>query len=254
MKIIVACHKEYWKISDPLYLYVSVGDALRKKTISGMISDGTGDNISGKNRSFCELTALYWAWKNLDEDCLGLCHYRRYFAGKRFGKKNQRILSSEQAKKLIQQVPVILPKPRRYWIETNFSQYVHAHHAEDLETTRKILEEVYPDYLPSYDRIMEKTYGHRFNMLLMRRDIFDAYCTWLFDVLFRLEGQLDISDYSEKDQRVFGYVSERLLDVWLDTNQIDYKEVPVVNLESQHWLKKGTAFLLRKLHGSRSSG
>lgn len=87
-------------------------------------------------------------------------------------------------------------------------------------------------------------------MLLMKRDILDRYCTWLFDILFRLEAELDISQYSPKDRRVFGYVSERLLDVWLEANQISYQELPVVNLEQQNWLKKGGMFLLRKLCGS----
>ena len=59
---------------------IQVGAALNGQAIDGMIRDDTGDNISEKSRSFCELTALYWAWKNLDSDAIGLVHYRRYFA------------------------------------------------------------------------------------------------------------------------------------------------------------------------------
>ena len=62
---------------------------------------------------------------------------------------------------------------------------------------------------------------------------------WTFPVI-------PISDY---DKRVFGFVAERLLDVWLETNHIQYLELPVLHLESQHWLKKGTAFLKRKFRG-----
>lgn len=251
MRIAVACHKPYWMSRDPVYLYLSVGASLRETSISGTVPDNTGENISLKNASFCELTGLYWAWKNLDEDVLGLCHYRRYFAQSCFGAKKRRILTGERAAELMARTPVLLPKKRRYWIETNYSQYAHAHHALDLDKTREILERVYPAYLPAFDAVMRRTYGHRFNMLLMRADLLDAYCTWLFDVLFRLEDCLDISGYSPSDRRVFGYVSERLLDVWLETNGISYRELPVVNLENQHWLKKGTAFLMRKLRGSR---
>ena len=88
-------------------------------------------------------------------------------------------------------------------------------------------------------------------MLIMRRDILDAYCKWLFDILFELEACLDISQYSAVDRRVFGYVGERLLDVWIETNHISYSELPVVNMEDQHWLIKGSRFLIRKFKGCK---
>ena len=83
----------------------------------------------------------------------------------------------------------------------------------------------------------------------MRRDLLNSYCEWLFAVLFELENRLDISDYSTNDRRVFGFVSERLLDVWLETNHVNCTELPVVNLESQHWPKKILSFLKRKFIG-----
>ena len=79
----------------------------------------------------------------------------------------------------------------------------------------------------------------------------DTYCTWLFDVLFELERRLDISDYSPYDARVFGFVAERLLDVWLGESSkrmgLHIVELPVIHLESQHWPKKALAFLKRKI-------
>ena len=250
VKLVVACHKPYWQCADPVYCYVEAGAARHDAHVPGILPDVTGDQISGKNETFCELTVLYWAWKNLNKPYLGLCHYRRFFAKRRFGNRRERILTGDELEKCLRTTDVVLPKKRRYWIETNYSQYIHAHHRQDLDTTRQILEEVYPEYLSAYDRSMALTSGHRFNMLLMKRDILDRYCTWLFDILFRLEAELDISQYSPKDRRVFGYVSERLLDVWLEANQISYQELPVVNLERQNWLKKGGMFLLRKLCGS----
>ncbi|WP_395149986.1 DUF4422 domain-containing protein, partial [uncultured Allofournierella sp.] len=77
-------------------------------------------------------------------------------------------------------------------------------------------------------------------------------CSWLFDLLFTLEQELDISQYSPNDARVFGFVSERLLDVWLETNQIDYREMPVIFTEPQNWLKKGGTFLRRKFFGKKA--
>ena len=93
---------------------------------------------------------------------------------------------------------------------------------------------------------MNRTKAHRFNMMIMKREIFDDYCTWLFDILSELENRLDISAYSDYNKRIYGFISERLLDVFLEANRISYKELPVMFMEQEHWIKKGTAFLKRK--------
>ena len=250
LKVIVAAHKPYWMPDDAAYLPTWVGSACREaKEPEGWLRDDSGDNISAKNPNYCELTALYWAWKNLDADYLGLAHYRRYFAGTHGGEKRDRIATGADLRAELQKAPVILPKERNYYIETNYSQYVHAHHEVDLTTTREILSQKYPEYLEAYDASMKLTHGHRFNMFIMRRDLADAWCTWLFDILFELEKRLDISQYTVNDARVFGFVSERLLDPWVNTNKVEFTEMPVVNLEDQHWVKKGTNFLKRKFVG-----
>ena len=244
IQIVVATHKEYRMPSDPLYLPVQAGRALHAPL--PYVGDDTGENISEKNPHYCELTCLYWAWKNLDADAIGLCHYRRYFAGKRSGDKWSRLLTGAQAGKLLQRAPLVLPKKRNYYIETGYSQYAHAHHEEDLIVTRAVLGEKWPAYVPAFDRTLNRTTGHRFNMFLMKRDYLDRYCSWLFQVLAELENRLDISGYSDYDKRVFGFVAERLLDVWVETERIPYCECPVIHMESQHWFRKGTAFLRRK--------
>ena len=78
IKILVATHKKYWMPEDDVYLPIHVGR--EGKADLGYVGDNTGDNISEKNANYCELTGLYWAWKNLKCDYIGLCHYRRYFA------------------------------------------------------------------------------------------------------------------------------------------------------------------------------
>ena len=246
VKIIVAAHKEYWMPRDPMYVPVRVG-AEGKEEDFGYTPDNTGENISAKNANYCELTGLYWAWKNLDCEYLGLAHYRRHFTVLRGTNDRRDVLTLDQARGLFSNTDAVLPKKRNYWIETNYGQYVHAHHEEDLIETRKIIEEKYPEYIPAYDRVMKKTSGHRFNMFIMKKDVCDAYCTWLFDILFELEKRLDISDYSENDRRVFGFVSERLLDVWLETNGIRCKDIPYIFLEKQNWFTKCINFVLRKM-------
>lgn len=254
-RIIVATHKKYWMPEDELYIPIHVGaegkfDESGAPLDLGYVKDNTGDNISARNKNFCELTGLYWAWKNLEADWIGLAHYRRHFTlqpGR--GDKKTKPITKEQLEPILDEYDVILPKKRNYFIETNYSQYVHAHHAIDLETTRQIIEEKYPEYVDAYDASMKRTSGHRFNMFIMKRDRFDAYCRWLFDILFELEDRLDISGYNDNDARVFGFVSERLLDVWVDAKAIEYREIPYVFMEDQNWLVKGGNFLKRKMAG-----
>lgn len=245
IKVIVATHKPYWMPSDDIYLPLHVGKA--GKPDIGFVGDDTGDNISEKNPNYCELTGVYWAWKNLDADYIGLVHYRRHFTVKgKTGIKQERVIDSSELKKLLNKSDIVLPVPRQYYIETNYSQYVHAHHVEDLTITRQIIAEKYPEYISAYDSSMKKTYGHRFNMFIMKKDKFDAYCTWLFDILFELEKKLDISQYSSNNARVFGFVSERLLDVWIETTQFSYVNQPYLFMEKQNWFAKGISFIKRK--------
>lgn len=246
IKIIVATHKEYQMPQDKMYLPLQAGRSISSNQLSDIAGDNTGDNISAKNKNFCELTCLYWAWKNLQADYIGLCHYRRYFAMNKSKNKWQRIANQEYIEKQLLCGNVILPKKRNYFIETTYQQYIHAHNEQDLTETERIIKEHYPEYHSAYKNVMNDTQGHRFNMMIMPKEIFDSYCQWLFDILFKLEDCLDISQYSDNDKRVFGFVSERLLDVWVQTNNVQYTELPVVNMENQHWLKKGINFLKRK--------
>ena len=249
VRIVVATHKDYWMPEDPVYIPLLVG---AEKNHAGkdkeFAEDNTGENISSKNPHYCELTGLYWAWKNLEGEYIGLVHYRRHFAnGKWWKRKRERILSRDEFDTALKDVDILLPKPRHYWIETNYSQYAHAHHEEDLTQTRKILLEKYPEYIPAYDQSMEQRSGHRFNMFVMKAELLREYCGWLFDILFELEKRLDISAYSQNDQRVFGFIGERLLDVWIRTKGLAYRELPYVFLENQNWLMKGGRFLMRKV-------
>lgn len=245
--IIIAAHKPYWMPKDTAYLPLLVGAAAQKGSMLVWQRDDEGNNISIKNPTFCELTGHYWLWKNVDADIYGLCHYRRYFGHIGYGGPYKRILSGSEVATLMQGYDLIVPKKRHYWIETNFSQYAHAHHKRDLEVTQQILGEQHPEYLSDWNVVMARRSGHRFNMFIMRRRPFEEYSEWLFGTLFELERRLDISGYTCRDKRVFGYVAERLLDVWLNHQSLRVKECPVIHLERQHWLRKCSMFLGRKL-------
>ncbi|NCD09007.1 MAG: DUF4422 domain-containing protein [Negativicutes bacterium] len=250
IKVIIAAHKPYWMPIDDCYLPLHVGK--EGKNGIGFIGDNTGDHISAKNANYCELTGIYWAWKNLKTDYIGVCHYRRYFTNGNplnIEKKRAVILKRAEFEKILQKTNIIVPDKRHYYIETTRKQYEHAHNPADLAVTESIIKERYAEYLPSFKKVMDRTWGHRFNMFVMRKDYFDEYCTWLFDILFELEKRIDISSYDNYNARVFGFISERLLDVWLETNKLLYVEQNVCYMEKQNWLVKGGKFLKRKLLG-----
>lgn len=250
VRIAAVTHKPYAMPEDPLYIPLMAGAARCPCPPGEYVRDDTGDNISDRNGGFSELTGLYWLWKNHaehfpDADYLGLCHYRRYFAVVKGFRKQ--ILSGKDAEVLVHRCAVTLPKRRNYLIESNYSQYAHAHHAQDLDMTRQIICERYPDYAGAYDGRMKMRSGHRFNMFIMSRDMLDSYCEWLFDILFELESRLDTAGYTGRDRRVFGLVSERLLDVWIDKNRIQYREQPYIMTEKEGLLLKGLRMTGRKL-------
>lgn len=149
IKLLVAMHKAYCLPEDAVYAPIQVG-GVHIPGMENALRDDTGENISNKNRSYCELTALYWGWKNLQADYLGLVHYRRYFARRMpGGRKFDRIASGTEIHAALEKAPVILPKKRNYWIETTYTQYIHAHHKEDLDAVQSILAEKYAAYLPA---------------------------------------------------------------------------------------------------------
>lgn len=247
IKIMVVTHKEApMPKNDSLYIPTLVGNNKENIYFSNCFKDDIGINISEKNPNYCELTALYWAWKNLNADYIGLVHYRRLFVEPNNAKE---IVSIETISELLKENDVILPKKRNYYIETTASHYKHNHNFEDLLETRKIIEEDFPNYISSFDLVMKETKSHRFNMMIMKKDKFDAYTEWLFTILFELEKRVDISNYDAYQSRIFGFISERLLDVWITSNDIKYSELPVRFMEKQSWIKKGTKFVFNKLKG-----
>lgn len=250
IKILVATHKKYWMPKDDIYFPIHVGR--EGKADLGYIGDNTGDNISAKNANYCELTGLYWAWKNLKCDYIGLCHYRRYFVGKNLHtnnaeKKKAVILHRQDYEKLLREYDIILPVKRNYYIETVRSQYEHAHNKRDLDEAERIIKELYPEYSEAFAKVMGRTKLHILNMFVMKKQLFDEYCRWLFSILFKLGKRIDITNYNQYEARVFGFISERLLNVWLEKQQLNVKEMPVVNLEKVNWVRKIYKFLKRKI-------
>lgn len=245
--IIVATHKNYDMPNNKLYLPVHVG-AEGKKDL-GYCKDNTGDNISLKNPYFCELTGMYWAWKNLNCDYIGLVHYRRYFKGtEKFivNGKTKKILAEKDLSRLLKGTNIILPAKRNYLIENLYSHYKNTMHIEPLDVAGQIIKEKYPNYYKEFINLKKRKTAHMFNMFIMEKNIFNDYCMWLFDILFELENRVDNTKYDSFHARFYGRISELLLDIWIRTNNYNYKEVKVENIEKINWWNKGISFLKAK--------
>ena len=254
IKVIIATHKKYNMPKDTMYVPVHVGK--KGKEDLGYQADDLGENISDKNPYFCELTGLYWAWKNLDSDYIGLSHYRRHFSLKRKLPKDvegriQSVLTLEEASKILEKTDIILPKKREYFIENLYSHYEHTMYIEPLDETRKIIEKKCPEYLKEFDLLHKRTSAHMFNMMIMKKELLNEYCEWVFDILFELEKKIDITKYDSFHSRFYGRVSELLLDVWIKTKSLTYEEVRVIDIEKVNWIKKGFAFLRAKFTGKK---
>jgi len=247
-RILIATHQPYIFPDLPLYEPVQAG-AVNGKAITGCLRDDRGDNISAKNPFYSELTVLYWAWRN---GCYakgtlgGLVHYRRHFKGEEpFGR--HRILGAKEIADILKDYDVIVPSRRRYYIETVQSHYAHAHHSGDLSVVREVLQEKAPEYLEAFDRLMERRSLHLYNMFVMSAERIDAYCRWLFPLLFESEKHIDYRSYDSYQRRVMGFLGERLFNVWLIRNEWRLYERGVVNLEGENLFRKGWRMIGRKI-------
>lgn len=245
--IMVAAHKKFPMPISEGYMPILVGATQNYKKGIEYQRDDQGDNISDKNPNYNELTAVYWAWRNLkDTDAVGLVHYRRYFFDSKPYELNN-VLDISKIKILFKNYDVILPKKRNYYIESNYDHYIHAHHKEPLDKTREIIKDKYPEYLSKFDEVMKRKKAHMFNMFIMRRNSFESYCEFVFGVLKEVEGNIDISNYSVQEKRVYGYISELLMDVWLETTNQKYTEVAWGQIGGKQTIQKGFNLVKRKL-------
>ena len=268
VKIFIATHKKYRMPDDEIYIPLHVGaegktDANGNPLDLGFIKDNTGDNISYLNPGFCELTGLYWAWKNAKADYIGLAHYRRHFSAKIKPSDDmfESVLTGEQINKFIPEIKVFVPAKRKYYIETLYSHYAHTHYSNQLDEAEKILIEMYPEFWLSYRRIRKRYYGYMFNMMIMQYDLFKEYCEWLFPILFELNKRVDARGLSDYQARFYGRVSEIMFNVWLDymveigrIKKSEIMELNYIHMEKTNWMKKGSAFLEAKFLKKKYEG
>lgn len=238
MTIYVVSHKKIDAKLPEGYKGIAVGP-LAQDPPKGFVSDNTGDNISNKNANYCELTAQYWIWKNDNEsDIIGLCHYRRFFTTKMFSNDRKYILNRSQIIHDIKKsgYDIILPV-RPIARRTVKEIYLDYGFEKDLDILREVISQKYPQYVSEYDSLLNRHSNYIANMMITKKETFDEYSDWLFNILFDVEKKVDISTYTPQQARIFGFMSERLLEVWVRQKQLRVKHYRVMNTEMKYSAK-----------------
>lgn len=254
--VTVAMHKDYELPDVDIYLPIHVGAELHPDIPSNLQQDNDGNNIYSLNPYFSALIAPYWRWKNNDSNCKDLVHYWRYFATSnplKWLSRNRfdRIFTRPKFEKTLGKHNVLLTAERHYVIETVASHYERALHSNQPTITGKVLCDLVPSYLESWERLFRKRSANIFTMMVMDRKTFDAYCAWLFLILFELTKRLAPTQYTPFHARYPGRISELLLNVWLGSNGIRSGELPTTFTEPINWRAKGTGFLKVKFTGEK---
>ncbi len=231
IKLFLAYHKATPVLSTYPFVPIQGGRAVAKNKLD-MIGDDTGDHISGRNPNYCELTVQYWIWKNVKADYVGLAHYRRIPAFRNCRTKKFFDFSEETCRKfgwtkdrieeLCRQYDVIMPPNWTIFppgepgnVMTPYEFHRSEHIESDLQTTMQVIDELYPEFHDLTEQVLMKETKACFgNICLMKKELFDAYSDWLFRILFEVEKRIPISPDPEQ-ARVFGFLSERLINVYL---------------------------------------
>lgn len=231
-KIYIVSHKPFeWK---PKEGYVVLGVGNKQSFVD--VHDNTLNNISQKNKNYCELTALYWIWKNGNHEIEGLVHYRRFFSNNIISSSPSFYITPHQAEKILSKYDFITTR-LYHFKKTIFENRESFCYKEDLLKLRNTIKPISPVYISTYDMVMS---GHRSflcNMFITHSKLLDKYCKWLFSILFALEKRIDSSNYEDNWARLYEYMGEVLLTVFIFQNNLTFKPFSVV-LPEKSFMKR----------------
>lgn len=222
VKILVACHKPDTIFQNEVYIPIHVGRSVSKfkKEMADMIGDDTGENISSKNPFYCELTAQYWAWKNLDCEYIGLCHYRRYFEQKVTEDNIDHLLGDNYDAMCIQRI---------YDVNSSSTRLIMASSLDDFQIFMYALKIVSPQMLEYAKIFLKKGEITPYNMFVMKKQLFSDFAEWQFAVLAEMEKHIRLSGYS-RARRIYGYYAEMMLPIYLGYNKRKIRYSPCVRM------------------------
>ncbi len=214
IKIYTMTHRAFTPPQDSVYVPMQVGRAVSEDL--GFLGDDTGDNISDLNEFYGELTGIYWIWKNETEaDIIGICHYRRYFLN-----EDGMIMSASDYQRILEEYDLMisdLPSSGG----TNRENYARAHSIAELNAVADAIQMLYPDDYAAFEEVMEDDKCCYGNLMVCKKELFDEYCAWLFPVFLEIGDKIDVSSYDMYHKRLFGFLSEVLLYVWVRARKLN---------------------------------
>lgn len=221
---------------DSIYLPIGVG--MRAVELADKFTpDNTGDNISSKNATYCELTAIYWTWKNIErQDYIGVAHYRRHFSTTKRAHTLDKAITGKNIEDLFGERidDVILATPKRTYLLSIEDHYIYSLkgyeqiHRKDIQRLRYAIHMLSPEYDDCADKVLKGHSAHMLNMFIMSYDNFMRYCAWLFPVIDMV---VDLSADREDQRRYAGALSEFCLDIWAKKNEVPVKSVALLETE-----------------------
>ena len=181
---------------------IQAGAALTDQRIAEF-ADDSGENISVLNPMYCEMSAVYWIWKNKRHDWVGIEHYRRHLLVEPW--------------MLEPDVDAIMPLP--YLCYPNEMYQFRRFVSEDIEKALfRALKEVHPNEYAEYEKILHGQQQYTYNLLCARWEVFDDYCRWFFEITRHMEAMGD--EYPEiKNTRALSYVAEVLTNLYFSYNK-----------------------------------
>lgn len=220
VKLFIMTHKPFIPPEDPMYVPLHVGRASASDL--GFLGDDTMDSISSDNPYFCELTGLYWLWKNYHaSDYIGICHYRRYLIN-----EEGSLFTESQLERLLSCYDMITTKLLTLTC-SYYQGFGENHHRKDLILTGKVLKEKYPEYADTFDHLVHGSHTYFGNIFITSKKEYDRYCAWLFDILFEVQKHTDFTGYNDYEKRLFGFLSEFLQTVWIRFHKLHVYECKV---------------------------
>lgn len=227
-------HKNFEVPFEKGYLPLQVGS--EGSIDLGYLKDNSGNQISEKNKSYCELTGMYWIWKNVECDIVGVCHYRRYFTKRESvfeGALQKVLLDTAYIEECLKTYDVIVPNSGMTMERNVRAHYEKQHNRQDLNICEQVLKEKYPMDYSAFEWSLDRNLMSLGNMMIAPKNLFDEYCNWLFDILFEVERRINVESYDGYQRRVFGFLAERLFRVWLLNHPLKIKEENVIFLSDR---------------------
>jgi hypothetical protein len=218
-RMYIMAHKKFQVPDKNGYIPLQVGSTLNEDL--GYQKDDTGIQISAKNKTYCELTGMYWIWKNIQCDNVGICHYRRYFV-------QDELLTIEYMEECLKTYDIIVPDSGMTMYENVYKHYENRHKIKDLNICGEVLLQKYPKDYAAFKWSLERNFMSLGNMVITSKTLYDEYCSWLFDILFEVEKRTNIENYDDYQKRVFGFLSERLFRTWLLNRPLKVREERVL--------------------------